>query len=122
MEKPPAPDLPDYLQDPLERQPPETLATVSEYAAALAAWKRDRRVARAEERRASERVGDEGRDALESRGVSTDPDDYEEVPASGAYVTVKETKPGYRYYYWQWREGDSWKNEYIAPVEPEGDE
>ena len=40
----------------------------------------------------------------------------EDVPA-GAYVTVKETKPGYKYYYWQWRDGDSWKNEYIGPVE-----
>jgi len=55
---------------------------------------------------------------LDEREISTDPDDYEDVPTSGAYITVKETKPGYRYYYFQWREEDTWKNEYIAPVTP----
>jgi hypothetical protein len=60
--------------------------------------------------------------ALESRGISTAPGDYEDVPASGAYVTVKETKPGYEYYYWQWRDGDRWRNRYIAPVASGDDE
>lgn len=44
------------------------------------------------------------RAALEERGVSTDPTDYEAVPTSGAYITVKTTKQtsetAYRYYYW----------------------
>ena len=56
-------------------------------------------------------------DALEAQDVSTDPADYEDVPRK-AYITVKEPKPGYRYYYWQWRDGDTWNNEYIAPVNP----
>nr|WP_240148953.1 hypothetical protein [Halorubellus sp. JP-L1] len=56
-------------------------------------------------------------EALEARGVSTDPSSYDDVPDDGAYVTVKEPKPGYRYYYWQWRDGDSWKNRYIGPVD-----
>jgi hypothetical protein len=48
-------------------------------------------------------------------GESIDPRDYTDVPSS-AYITVKETKPGYKYYYWQWRDGDSHGNMYIAPV------
>jgi hypothetical protein len=119
--KPPAPDLPTYLLEPLERQSPGKLETVAEYATALAAWKRAQRDRERAARREAEAVGPEERSALEDRGVSTDPKDYDEVPASGAYITVKETKPGYRYYYWQWREGDSWRNEYVAPVSPKED-
>lgn len=57
---------------------------------------------------------------LEERGFETDPESYEDVP-SKAYITIKETKPGYQYYYWQWREGDSWANEYIGPITSESD-
>lgn len=117
--KPPAPDLPNYLLDPLEKQSPSKLDDVAEYASRLAAWKRGE-LEREEEqiRRESKKHEEE----LEDREVSLDPDDYDGVPASGAYITIKTTKQtgekSYRYYYWQWREGDSWKNEYIAPVNP----
>ena len=121
-EKPPAPDLPKYLREPLERQSPERLETVASYASDLASWKREQRAAEAERRRAEEAVDDAELAKLAEREISTDPADYEDVPDSGAYVTVKTTKrsaeTAYRYYYWQWREGDSWKNQYIAPVEP----
>lgn len=120
-DRPPAPDLPNYLREPLERQPPGRLDAVASYASALAAWKREEREADVARRRAEDAVDEADREELEERGISTDPADYEDVPASGAYVTVKETKPGYRYYYFQWREGDAWKNEYIAPVDPTGD-
>jgi hypothetical protein len=40
--------------------------------------------------------------------------------ASKAHITVKETEPGY-HYYWQWRADDSWANEYIGPVTSEND-
>lgn len=116
--RPPRRDLPAYVLDPLERQSPERLDAIAEYAAELAAWKRARRERDAAERRAREAVDEETKAELERRGVSTDPGDYGEVPPN-AYITVKETKPDYRYYYWQWREGpDSWGNEYIAPVSP----
>ncbi len=65
-------------------------------------------------------VDEEAIDDLEKRGFETDPDAYEDVP-SKAYITIKETKPGYHYYYWQWREGDSWANEYIGPVTSDTD-
>ncbi len=123
-DRPSPPDLPAYLLDPLERQSPDRLDAVAEYAAALAAWKRDRRTA-IDQERAGDAADEATLDRLDDRGVSTDPDDYEGVPTDGAYVTVKETKPGYRYYYWQWRSGDGWANEYIAPVDadrdPDGD-
>ena len=120
-DRPSRPDLPAYVLDPLERQSPEKLDRVAEYATALAAWKRRDRAAEGDRRREREAVGELRLAELRDRGVSTDPEDYEGVPSSKAYVTVKETKPGYRYYYWQWREGDAWKNEYIGPVDPADD-
>ena len=121
-EKPPAPDLPKYLREPLEKQSPERLETVASYATELAEWKRRQRQQEVEHRRSEDEVDDEELEELEDRGISIDPADYEDVPASGAYITVKTTKQtgekSYRYYYFQWREGDTWKNEYIAPVNP----
>jgi hypothetical protein len=119
-EKPPAPELPKYLREPLENQSPERLEAVAAYAADLAEWKRRQREEELERRRAEDGVDEEELKKLDEREISTDPEDYEDVPTSGAYITVKETKPGYRYYYFQWREDDSWKNEYIAPVNPRG--
>jgi hypothetical protein len=116
--KPPAPDLPKYLREPLEKQSPERLEAVATYASELAEWKREQREAELQRRRAEEAVDEEELEELDDREISTDPADYEDVPASGAYITVKETKPGYHYFYWQWREGDTWKNEYVAPVNP----
>jgi hypothetical protein len=121
-EKPPAPELPKYLREPLENQSPERLEAVATYAADLAEWKRRQRQEELERRRAEEEVDEEDLEGLDEREISTDPDDYEDVPTSGAYITVKTTKEtgskSYRYFYWQWREGDTWKNEYIAPVNP----
>jgi hypothetical protein len=121
-EKPPGPDLPKYLREPLEKQSPERLETVATYATELAEWKRHQRQQELEERRAEDEVEDEELEELEDRGISTDPTDYEDVPTSGAYITIKTTKQtgdkSYRYYYFQWREGDAWRNEYIAPVTP----
>ncbi|MCT9098402.1 hypothetical protein [Haloarchaeobius sp. HME9146] len=116
-DRPEAPELPAYVLDPLENQSPERLEAIASYARALAGWKRQAQDSDAAERRESESVDEADVAALAERGVSTDPADYDEVPTQGAYITVKETKPGYRYYYWQWREGDSWKNRYICPVE-----
>ncbi|MFC6763603.1 hypothetical protein [Natrinema soli] len=117
-EKPEPPDLPKTLREPLERQPPDRLDQVSTYADQLAHWKRSEREREVTETRERDSITDDEQTTLEERGISTDPTDYEGVATSGAYITVKETKPGYKYYYWQWREGNSWKNKYIAPVDP----
>lgn len=116
--KPSPPELPKYLCEPLEKQSPERLDAVATYARDLAAWKRQQFQHELEQRRAREEVEQEKLEELNEREISTDSDDYDDVPTSGAYITVKETKPGYYYFYWQWREGDAWKNEYIAPVDP----
>lgn len=125
-DKPAAPELPEYLVSPVDRQDPEQLEVLAEYASRLATWKRDQREAEAEERREEEAIGEEEREELRERDVSTDPSDYENVPSSSAYITVKTTKQtaerSYDYYYWQWRDGDTWKNEYIAPVNPRTDD
>ena len=122
-EKPPTPNLPKYLREPLEKQSPERLEVVATYASELAEWKRQQRRDDLERRRAEEEVDEDQLEELEERDVSTDPMDYDDVPTSGAYITVKTTKQTaqkkYQYFYWQWREGDSWKNEYIAPVDPQ---
>lgn len=121
-EKPQTPDLPTYLREPLQRQSPEQLQVVASYATELAEWKRKRREIELERRQAREAVDEGELEDLEERDISTDPEEYDDVPSSGAYITVKTTKEtnesSYDYYYWQWREGDTWKNEYIAPVNP----
>ena len=121
-ERPTPPDVPAYLIDPLERQSPSRLDEVAAYATSLAAWKRQEREDDEDRKRTAESVDEATIERLAGRGVSTAPSDYEGVPTDGAYVTIKETKPGYRYYYWQWRTGDSWENEYIAPVDPDRDD
>lgn len=119
-EKPHPPDLPAYVLDPLENQSADQLETIASYAQDLAAWKRGERERDDRERRKQSK---QHKQALAERDISTDPTDYddpdEENPPSGAYVTIKETKPGYQYYYWQWRSGEEWKNRYIAPVSPD---
>lgn len=102
------------------KQSLERLKVVATYASKLAEWKRRQRQEDPERRRAEKEVDNEELEKLDKRGISTDPADYEDVPASGAYITVKTTKQTdkreYRYQYRQWRKGNSWKNEYIAPV------
>ncbi len=89
---PPAPDLPKYLREPLEKQSTERLEAVATYASEFAEWKREQREAELQRRRGEEAVDEEEFEELDDREISTDPADYEDVPASGAYITVKTTK------------------------------
>ena len=118
--KPTATDLPAYVIDPLKSQSPDRLEVIAKYAGDLAAWKRSKRDRELKQKQAEEAIDTDELEALEERDISVDPDDCEDIPSSGAYITIKETKPGYHYYYWQWRDGNSWKNEYIGPVNPQG--
>ena len=119
-ERPPAPDLVGHLRNAVDGLSVEELEDLADYAQALAEWKRERSPA-SPDTSPEDAVDDDVVEDLEEQGVSMDPDDYDDVPATGAYITVKEPKQGYWYYYWQWREGDTWKNEYIAPVNPKED-
>ncbi|MDL0126077.1 hypothetical protein PNP59_14010 [Halobacterium salinarum] len=114
--EPQAPELPNYILEPLDKQSPDRLDAIATYATKLAAWKHAERERMADQNQEEESISEAQQNELEERDVSTDPANYDDVPAGGAYITIKETKPGYHYFYWQWRDGDSWKNEYIAPV------
>ncbi|WP_239643389.1 hypothetical protein [Natronococcus jeotgali] len=100
-EKPEPPNLPKTLREPLARQPPDRLDQVSAYADQLARWKRTEREREATETRKRDSISEDEQTDLEERGISIDPTDYEGVATSGAYITIKETKPGYKYYYWR---------------------
>jgi hypothetical protein len=119
-ERPSGPNLPAHVRDAVDELSVEELEDLADYAQALADWKREQPPA-SPDTAPEDAVDDDVVEDLEEQGVSMDPDDYDDVPATGAYITVKEPKQGYRYYYWQWRDGDTWKNEYIAPVNPKGD-
>ncbi|MFC4407820.1 hypothetical protein [Haloarchaeobius iranensis] len=100
--EPPTPtaNLPTEIVNTLNESTPERLRDVATYAKALAEYKE--REARLEEK------ADE--DEVEER-----PDDLPaDVPAK-ATITIKEINDN-RYYYWQWREGDSVTSKYKAPV------
>jgi transposase-like protein len=67
-ENPPAPELPKYRCEPLEKQSPERLESVASYATDLAEWKREQRAAELERQRAEEAVDET---AIETNGEWT---------------------------------------------------
>ncbi|WP_353633197.1 hypothetical protein ABSL23_00275 (plasmid) [Halobacterium sp. NMX12-1] len=104
-DEPPTPpaNLPTELVTTLNESSPEQLRDVATYAEALAEHKQ--REARLEE--------SADQDAVEER-----PDDLpDDIPAK-ATITIKEINDN-RYYYWQWREGDSVKSKYKGSVNPD---
>ena len=101
---PRAPDaIAQYILDGLGRQDPETLRQIASHATELAAWKEAQSGAEMEEEDVSRE------DSVD------DSDRPEDVPAK-ASIVVKEINDN-RYYYYQWREGDTVKSKYKAPVE-----
>ena len=103
--EPPTPpaDLPKELVDTLNQYSPGRLEHVARYAEELAEHKA--REARMEEESA--------KDEIENR-----PDDLPDDVPSKATITIKEINDN-RYYYWQWREGDTVKSKYKGPVDPD---
>jgi len=95
---PPA-ELPTDIVNTLDGYPSDQLQHVARYAEELAEHKT--REARVEE--------ESDEDDIDDR-----PDD---VP-SKATITIKEINDN-RYYYWQWREGDTVTSKYKAPVNPD---
>lgn len=116
-DSPAAPDeLPAYLVDAMERQDPDRLRLVSNYALTLAGWK---------ERQAEQEVTEQA-----EQDTAEIPDDWDEeewedtleeaideagiTPTKGTITT--KTINGNNYYYLQWREEEQVKSQYIAPV------
>jgi len=101
--KPPTPpeDLPDEMVDTLDSYSPTRLRYVAHYAEALASHK-------APDTLPEEESDDDGGDER--------PDDLPgDVPAK-ATITIKEIN-GNRYYYWQWRDGETVRSQYKGPVD-----
>ena len=103
--EPPTPpaDLPTDIVDTLDEYSPELLRHVANYADELADY-------RGREARLAEEDGEE---EVEERPEEL-PDD---VP-SKATITIKEINDN-RYYYWQWRDGDTIRSQYKGPVNPD---
>ncbi|AAV44707.1 unknown (plasmid) [Haloarcula marismortui ATCC 43049] len=102
--EPPTPpaDLPADIVDTLNEYSSDQLRHVSRYAEALAEYK-------------------ERTDRLESDHDDKDeerpPDLPDDVPTK-ATITIKEINDN-RYYYWQWREGETVTSKYKGPVKSE---
>ena len=103
--EPPTPpaELPTDIVDTLDDYSPELLRHVANYADELADY-------REREARLAEK---DGEDEVEER-LEELPDD---VP-SKATITIKQINDN-RYYYWQWRDGDTIRSQYKGPVNPE---
>jgi hypothetical protein len=107
---PPRPpkELPDDLAETLDGCSPSILQAITDYAEDLAEYRaRNPAPLQSDDVEAEVPNGDPDEDPREDR-----PD---EVPVK-ATVTVKEINDN-RYYYWQWREGDTVKSKYKGPVE-----
>ena len=107
--EPPTPpaELPADIVDALNGSPPDQLQDVARYAEELAAHKARKARLEAE--------SDEDRDEDETDDRPVDLPDG--VP-SKATITIKEINDN-RYYYWQWREGDTVTSKYKGPVNPD---
>ena len=103
--EPPTPpaELPSDIVDTLNRCSPDQLQHVARYAEELAEHKACE--ARLEEESEEEEI--DGR-----------PNDLPDDVPSKATITIKEINDN-RYYYWQWREGDTVTSKYKGPVNPD---
>jgi len=104
-DEPPTPpaELPTEIVNTLNESDPNQLRDAAAYAEALAEHKE--REPRLEE-------------STDQEEVEERPDDLpDDVPAK-ATITIKEINDN-RYYYWQWREGDTVTSKYKGPVTPD---
>lgn len=95
-------DPPKYILEGLEKQSPDTLREIAQIATEMA----DRKESQFEAKLEKQEVDDQPKDL-----------NRDDAPAS-ATLTIKEINEN-RYYYWQWRESEKIKSEYIQPVDPE---
>lgn len=119
LEQPePAGSLPKYLVDGVEKQSPDCLRRLAEYANRMAEYK-EQKAQRDLEQRAEGDVDTtpDDWDDDDWEDVVDDARDSGEVPAGKGTLTTK-TIDGRDYYYIQWREGGDVKSKYVAPVSP----
>jgi hypothetical protein len=114
----PAGSLPKYLVEGVEKQSPDRLRRLAEYAEQMADFKEEKAARELEERAEQD---------VDTTPDEWDEDEWEEVledareeadlaPSKGTLTT--KTIDGRDYYYLQWREGDKITSQYVAPVTP----
>ena len=103
--EPPTPpaELPTEIVNTLNGYSPDQLQHVARYAEELA-----------EHKAGEDRLGEES----DENKIDNRPDDLPNDVPSKATITIKEINDN-RYCYWQWREGESVKSKYKAPVNPD---
>ena len=118
VEPQPAGSLPKYLVEGVEKQSPDRLRRLAEYAEQMADYKEEKAQRDLEERAEQDvdTTPDEW-DADEWEDVVDDARDEGDVPPGKGTLTTK-TIDGRDYYYLQWRAGSKIKSQYVAPVTP----
>lgn len=103
VELPPPPtEIPTDITNRLQSQPAETLHTIAEYATQLANAKTEQH---------------DTDDDVEEEDEVVDEDLPKNVPSKAS--KTQKTINGNDYWYWQWRDGEQIKSEYIGPVNPD---
>jgi len=97
-------EIPENIKTILSELDAETLNKVALYAEQLAV---------AAENAEADTEQHHSEEKEDSEGVAND--ERPETVPSKATITIKEINDN-RYYYWQWREGDSVKSQYKGPV------
>jgi len=122
MDAPPRPQppskLPKYLREGAEKQSPDRLRALADYATRLADWKEAKAQHKMEQR--AEQDPDDTPDNYSEDDWSEIIEgarDEEDLAGGKGAVTVK-TINDCDYYYLQWREGDDVLSKYLAPVNP----
>lgn len=115
--------LPDYLAEGLQKQDAETLRAVTQYAQDLRVFRTAQTVADrtdiASIPHSKRATSDELAATARTNGISDDIADWEAicekgVPTKASIVT--KTINDNQYHYFQWREGERIKSEYIGPA------
>jgi hypothetical protein len=121
--EPQPPDcLPKYLREGIQKQNSETLWKLAAYAEDMAEFKQNIAQQRLDEQAdLKEHDVPDDWDEDEWETALNDARDKAELPPSKGTVTINEID-GRGYYYLKWRDGDTVKSQYIAPVSPAGND
>ena len=117
--------LPKYIVEGLQKQDSETLQAIAYYAQELRVYRATQaetdRTTVADSHHIKQATADELIAKTHAKEIPDDVVDWnaifeKDVPTKASIVT--KTINDNQYYYFQWREGDTIKSEYITPVSP----
>lgn len=120
----PSDRLPNYIAEGLQKQDSETLRAITVYAQDLRVYRAARAGAdqsAADSHYTKQAVTEKLAAKAQSKGIQDDDIDWGAIAEKGVSAKasiVTKTINENRYYYFQWREGDRIKSEYIAPMRP----